>query len=346
MKVGVLTFHRCINYGSYWQARCLVEGLRGMGHDAQLLDHDDAAARRAEWRNAFQPRLPVRATRGDIARYGVKTRQFLKAFDALPQSRRFDLNRPQDAEWHDAIVVGSDEVWNFSHPWYGWKPTFFGDGLPGARRIAYAASFGSHDADRGIHPDWAAKLAQFSSIAVRDDNSRRLVREGLGRDPAVVLDPVLQFPPAATRSEHTPYVAVYGHGFPDWFKRGVRAWATKRGLRLIGIGYRVDWTDEQAIETPPEVLPELIANAAAVATNFFHGAVFALHFNRPFVCASSDYRRNKLRDLMRKVGAQPHLVETGADIAALLDAPLDPAIGRRIADLRAVSSDYLVTALG
>jgi hypothetical protein len=27
-RVGVLTFHRCINYGSYWQARCLVEGLR------------------------------------------------------------------------------------------------------------------------------------------------------------------------------------------------------------------------------------------------------------------------------------------------------------------------------
>ena len=25
---GVLTFHRCINYGSYWQARCLMEGLR------------------------------------------------------------------------------------------------------------------------------------------------------------------------------------------------------------------------------------------------------------------------------------------------------------------------------
>ena len=26
-SIGVLTFHRCINYGSYWQARCLAEGL-------------------------------------------------------------------------------------------------------------------------------------------------------------------------------------------------------------------------------------------------------------------------------------------------------------------------------
>src|SRR5690606_27642994 len=42
-KIGILTFHRCINYGSYWQARCLIEGLRRMGADAVLLDHDSAA---------------------------------------------------------------------------------------------------------------------------------------------------------------------------------------------------------------------------------------------------------------------------------------------------------------
>ena len=38
MRVGVLTFHRCINYGSYWQARCLVEAIAARGHDAVLLD--------------------------------------------------------------------------------------------------------------------------------------------------------------------------------------------------------------------------------------------------------------------------------------------------------------------
>ena len=35
-KVGVLTFHRSINYGSYWQARCLVEGLAKRGLDAEI----------------------------------------------------------------------------------------------------------------------------------------------------------------------------------------------------------------------------------------------------------------------------------------------------------------------
>ena len=86
MRIGVLTFHRCINYGSYWQARCLVEGLRAAGHDAVLLDHDAAAVRHAEWRCAFQPHLPVRRPRADLRRFAAKTPPFLAAFDRLPQS--------------------------------------------------------------------------------------------------------------------------------------------------------------------------------------------------------------------------------------------------------------------
>ena len=86
LRVGVLTFHRCINYGSYWQARCLVEGLRARGHDAVLLDHHDDAVARAEWRCAFQPSLPERSRIEDLPRYKEKGRKFLAAFDALPQS--------------------------------------------------------------------------------------------------------------------------------------------------------------------------------------------------------------------------------------------------------------------
>ena len=58
-KIGVLTFHRCINYGSYWQARCLVDGLRGRGHDAVLLDHRSVRVNRAEWKCALSPLLPA-----------------------------------------------------------------------------------------------------------------------------------------------------------------------------------------------------------------------------------------------------------------------------------------------
>jgi hypothetical protein len=62
-KIGVLTFHKCINYGSYWQARCLVEGLRREGFDAELIDHQSERVARAEARCALQPVLPMRSAR-------------------------------------------------------------------------------------------------------------------------------------------------------------------------------------------------------------------------------------------------------------------------------------------
>ena len=84
VKIGVLTFHRCINYGSYWQARCLVEGLRAGGHDAVILDHASRRVDLAEWRCALRPTFP--ATRMDRPEYRRKVHRFHQAFAALPLS--------------------------------------------------------------------------------------------------------------------------------------------------------------------------------------------------------------------------------------------------------------------
>ena len=351
MKIGVLTFHRCINYGSYWQARCLVEGLRGLGHDAVLLDHDSPDARRAEWRCAFQPLLPTRTARTDLPRYAAKARAFFAAFDQLPQSPRFALDQPEDAGEFDAVVVGSDEVWNFRHPWYSFKPIFFGDRLRAGRLASYAASFGNHNAADGMEPYWAEKLAAFDHLSVRDGNSAALVRQATGREPAMVLDPCLQFPPLPVTPHiaEKPYLALYGHGFPDWFAAAIRGWTEANGRRVVSIGYRNAWADEQRIEVGPDAFSALIAGADAVATNFFHGCVFALHHGRPFVTAPSQYRFNKVRDLARALGAERHIVTEATaseTYAALLGEAHDPAIAARVADLHVQSSAYLATALG
>src|SRR3712207_3631393 len=93
-QTGVLTFHRCINYGSYWQARSLLEGLRARGHEAELLDHTSRRVAGAEWRCALQPLLPVRSSLRDQARYVLKTLKFILAIAALPKSPRFSLEHP------------------------------------------------------------------------------------------------------------------------------------------------------------------------------------------------------------------------------------------------------------
>ncbi len=145
-KIGVLTFHRCINYGSYWQARSLVDGLRAQGYDAVLLDHDSWRVNLAEWKCALQPVLPSPIPKLDYPRYALKMLRFFRAFRSLPASPRFALDHPETMDNYEVVIIGSDEVWNLSHPWYGGNALFYGSGVRAKRLISYAASFGNYPA--------------------------------------------------------------------------------------------------------------------------------------------------------------------------------------------------------
>jgi hypothetical protein len=276
---------------------------------------------------------------------------FFRAFEALPLSRCFDLQHPEEMESYDLVVVGSDEVWNLSHPWYGRCALFYGEGVRAQQLASYAASFGNYDAAWGLEPQWADKLRDFDAISVRDQNSRAIIRQSLGFDPVLVLDPCLQFSPQAEGPWHgpeQPFVAVYGHNFSAAFSRQARAWAESRGLKLVSIGYRNDWANEQWIEAGPHDFAHAISHAAAVATNFFHGCVFALRNAKPFVCEVTPYRNNKIRDLMAAVGGNRHLVTEDAPAAAYnasLCQPLAPEITECIESLRQQSKLYLDQAL-
>jgi hypothetical protein len=350
-KIGVLTFHKCINYGSYWQARCLAEGLRARGHEVELLDHDCRCIRRAEVRCALQPALPDRTPRHELKLYAEKTRRFVRAIAQLPLSRRFSLHEPEAADEYDAIVVGSDEVWNFRHPWYGSKPIFFGDGLKAKRLVSYAASFGNHSAWDGIDSAWARKLGRFAAISVRDENSWHLVRNGLDRAPALVLDPCLQFAdkvPRETEQPREPFAVVYGHRFPGWLKTKVRHWAKGRGVRLISIGYSNDFADEQRITADPHDFAKLMAGSQAVITNFFHGCVFALLNGKPWASSPSEYRSIKIPDLAATLGTEHRLVDEDtpdARLSDLLETPVQPKVAANIDRARARSAEYLDAAL-
>jgi hypothetical protein len=349
-KIGVLTFHRCINYGSYWQARRLVEGLRARGKDAVLLDHESGPAKRAEWRCALRPHQPFPTLAVDRPLYARKVRRFFDAFATLPVSAPFSLDDPAQMDAYDTIVVGSDEVWNLSHPWYGRYPAFFGRGLRAEQLVSYAASCGNYDAWHGLDGDLLEGLRRFKAISVRDENSRRLVVEVTDARAELVLDPCLQFAERreVPANDQSDYLAVYGHSFPAWFGPAVRRWAKSRGLRLVSIGYRNDWADEQRIDAGPEEFADAMARAVAVATNFFHGCVFAMINGKPFACAATDYRSNKVRSLTSSLGAQAHMIHESTPpqgYEAILGQPLDGRVMERIEAWRRTSDDYLDQAL-
>jgi hypothetical protein len=337
-KIGILTFHRCINYGSFWQTRCLVEGIRNLGGNVQVLDHRSESIARAEWRVALRPTLPTPTRHEDVAAYSAKTRKFERAFCSLPLSEPFDIDEPNSMPRMDTVVVGSDEVWNLRHPWFAGKPAFFGLHLNAIRKITYAASFGNYSCWEGLGSPWTDAIADFDALSVRDENSWWLLKNA-GIDSELVLDPTLQFLPALPPKVER-HILVYGHNFSPEFARAARAWADRRALPLLSIGYRNDWADESWIDASPADFAESFGGAAAVVTNFFHGCAFSLLNGLPFACEATPYRSIKVRGLLEHLQLLERLVDDPDKLADLLEFPPDLTLLTRLRQ-----SDYLSRAL-
>jgi len=350
-RIGILTFHKCFNYGAYWQARCLVEGIQAIGHHAIILDHWSWAANFAEWKCGFLPFKRNLRALADCAAYGRKLLAFEQARAWFPLSRSFPLDRPDNLDSYDLVVVGSDEVWNTGHAWYGGKGLFFGIGLRCPALVAHAASFGSHSASVPLSPSLTNALRRFASITVRDMNSQTIIRNEIGLEPDIVLDPCLHFEPSPDTDGGVPvqpYAVVYGVGFSPAFARCVTDWARTNGIRLVSVGYRNDWADENRLFASPDDFVQLMRRAQAVATNYFHGCIFALRYARPFLCETTPYREIKIKDLLATLGADRHGFREGDAEEACkqcLSEPLGQDILDRIEALREFSQAKLEQAL-
>ena len=334
-------------YGAYWQARCLVEALRGMGHNAVILDHHSWRVNVSEWKCGFFPCSPEFRSLTTWPAYGRKIRAFQKARSGLPLARRFSLDQPIGMEEFDLVIVGSDEVWNLKHPWYGGCELFFGHGIRSRRLVSYAASFGNYTAGKELPPRFAEGLRKFEAISVRDHNSQKIIRDNFKNEPELVLDPCLQFEPkpdSESQLPDQPYAVVYGLRFSRPFEHQVRRWAERAGIRLVSVGYHNAWADENRLSASPDDFVRLMKNARAVATNYFHGCVFSLRYERPFVCESLPYRAIKIHDLLTTIGAERHMLtadNAAESWTARLNKPLNPEILTRINRLRESSQAYL-----
>jgi hypothetical protein len=229
--------------------------------------------------------------------------------------------------------------------------------LPGVFRVRAASSSPGRlcrelECHEGRSDPWARQLADFDLLSVRDEHSRDIVAATLGREPQLVIDPCLAYPPRAESARwagpEPRFLLIYGHNFSDSFARHVTAWARKHSLPTVSIGYRNDWADRQWITADPEEFSAAMSAADAIATNFFHGCVFSLNAKKPFACESSPYRRRKIQELLKLLRAEDRLLDESpsADrFESALNQPPDEGVSRRTVELRGSARAFLQRAI-
>ena len=236
MTIGILTFHRGPNYGGYLQAWHLRQAIRHLGHQAEIINYQNETLRASE-RPILHNYHP--ATLRHAFRVWRKSKPFQPLVDCFsPYPFTSDPGKVPWSEF-DTVIVGSDVVWDYQTAHFGHDSCYFGahPSQSETHFISYAASCGPARPESGI-PDWVSSgLSRFSSIAVRDETTRTLVRKACGMESALVVDPTwLNEDPAPSRSivPEKPYILVYGNPLNDARAAELRAYARRRGLILVG----------------------------------------------------------------------------------------------------------------
>ncbi len=232
-------------------------------------------------------------------------RSFKKRFMRLfpLNDSRSNLSRLCDKA---AFIVGSDQVWRGQYArTIESLPFMFLDFATTEQRrnsIAYSASFGS-DTWEGT-PEETAECArllrEFKAVSVREHSGIQICREVFGVDAVQMPDPTLLLNKADydqlirewhTSSHSQPFLATYlldnnpeKQALTRRLSQSMR-WETQALLHVAGA--------PKLIDRVPLSIPQwlrFIRDSECLLTDSFHGCVFAIIFNKPFICLGNAQR--------------------------------------------------------
>ena len=372
MKTGLVTFYHIHHYGAALQAAATERAVETLGHECEIIDYfvnqDNALFRRPTGLGSAaadaHTALHYQALKTRYERFEQFSRDHLR----ISAHRYLSAAELRQAQLpYDAILSGSDQIWNPKiFPNGHFDPVFFG-AFSDRRKIAYAPSFGIPKVPEDMEQELRSYLDAFSHLSVRERQGQAIVTEVTGQTVPVVLDPTLlltaeQWSAAASRhmvaqggrQALTPqgYILCYCINRPGALAPYIQEFARRSGLpvvQLCGIRQKVHPKARCILDAGPAEFLELFENAAFVFTNSFHGTVFSTQFRVPFFTAVSpaelaDPESSRTFSLLSRLGLSNRIVGQGSTDA--LETPVDwDAVEPRLLAARAASLEYLLAAL-
>jgi len=307
MKIAILTQPLHNNYGGNLQNFALQKVLKDLGHQPVTIDRHIAPTLRAKLKLGYFKRLLL-SFLGRGERPSFKT-YFSKAHEAYIRediSRFIDahINKTprlySDAQVYavfadnqfDAVVVGSDQCWRpiYSPGIY----TYFLDFLQqdkNIKKITYAASFGTDEWEFTPEQTERCKqlVQQFDLVTVREKAAVNLVKEKFNKEAQFVLDPTLLLTKGdyeqLFKEQNLPSnkgLYTYILDKSDWKDQVVETTKAKLGLEQYSSQHDEKNLSQQKIPSIESWIKGF-ADADFVITDSFHGTVFSIIFNKPFI---------------------------------------------------------------
>jgi len=303
MKIAIITLPLRHNYGGILQNYALQRVLCQMGHDVTTLEITkteglDIKAKIVLFiRNLFYKCVDKQGRFLHIWS-GLTTEQRLSAntwkFIANHIKVRRIIGYPNETEY-DAYVVGSDQVW---------RPKYFDPDIAfltftmsfgRVKRIAYAASFGTEnwEYDDALTKKCSFLVSRFDAISVREKLGIQFCREHFSVEANHVLDPTMLL----SRGDYLQSLDVkaadinkgifyYFLDENEWKRTLLKRITLEKGGACFTVNSKVENSKaafKDRIQPPVEDWIRAFEECSFVVTDSFHGTVFSLIFNKPFI---------------------------------------------------------------
>lgn len=346
MKVGILTFHFAHNYGAMLQAYGLSKYINSIGHKCEIVDYRLRYI--YQWVEKYNLISYYHAQREDgfgfiksvlrTIRYYPRLKQpkdkRWKLFDKfmnsyLPTGHRI-YNKNKIGAKYDALVVGSDQIWNADLT-DGLQDVYFLNFDFKGKRIAYAASSGL-DFVTGNQGYIHTALKKFDHISCRESGLSAYCGNLLKRDITTVCDPIFLLSKddwttlCTNRIFIEEYILVYGFNENRLFGDVISEVSTLLDLPVVRIGNKALPklnVRTYNIEAGPKDFLTLFNKASYIITNTFHGVSTAMVFNKQFVAVLPDSRFNRIVNVLQIAQLKDRIVKTIDDIKPLIDSEID-----------------------
>ncbi len=294
--VGIITLFGNTNYGNKLQNYALQKVLEDMNFNVQTIK----TLKISKKKTFFEKILIYRSNLLEIIISKLNNRknrmienkrlekfiQFSKQYLNETESIIFENAIPENLKnEYDFFITGSDQVW---HPTFGASSLEFLSFVPEFKRISYAASFGISNIPSHLKEYYKTELEKMKSISVREETGAKIVRELIGDDVDVHVDPTmllnknkwLKIINTSKVKSHN-YILTYflGEAYNE-YNNWIKTFSRKHNLEIINI---LDIKNEQIYTSDPSEFLGLISNATLMCTDSFHGSVFSIIFETNFM---------------------------------------------------------------
>lgn len=327
MRIGILTYHFAHNYGAILQCYALQTYLTTQGHDVYVIDHKLPAIeipyKPIYWRR-FVSINPLKAVRKCITEIKLLPfrRARYKAFTAFIRNNlrivpvESITNNP-----FDCIIVGSDQVWN-TQLTNGYDPFYWGtfEKPRQTKLITYAVSMEDNPTDKKCL-EMSKYIPNFSAISVRESALAENLSRKFNTSISCCVDPTLLLSSeqwnqlAGKRLVDENYVLLYEVTPSEKAEQIGHLVAAKLGIRLITLSSLPE-TNKDTITAyaMPDDFVNLFRYASFVVASSFHGTVFALQFQKPFISLrKNDNKDGRVTNLLNTMNLLDRFVDTYND---------------------------------